>query len=85
MHGQHLHYIASGSIKTPDDELPERLKAILNSLAEVIAQHQPQQVAVEKVFVKLVPLLNPGNEAIYWSPLTRLMGMESTLAELKSV
>ena len=27
--GQHLHYVASGCIKTPDAELPERLKAIV--------------------------------------------------------
>ncbi len=53
--GQQLHYVASGCIKTPDGELPDRLKAILNSLGEVIAQHQPQQVAVEKVFVNVNP------------------------------
>ena len=53
--GQQLSYVASGCIKTPDGELPERLKEILNSLGEVIAQHQPQQVAVEKVFVNVNP------------------------------
>jgi crossover junction endodeoxyribonuclease RuvC len=53
--GQQLSYVASGCIKTPDGELPERLKVILESLGEVIAQHQPQQVAVEKVFVNVNP------------------------------
>jgi len=53
--GQQLHYIASGCIKTPDGELPERLKSILDSLGEVIAQHRPEQVAVEKVFVNVNP------------------------------
>lgn len=53
--GQQLSYVASGCIKTPDGELPERLKVILNSLGEVIAQHRPQQVAVEKVFVNVNP------------------------------
>jgi crossover junction endodeoxyribonuclease RuvC len=53
--GQHLHYVASGCIKTPDGELPERLKAILDSLGEVIAQHRPDQIAVEKVFVNVNP------------------------------
>ncbi|HEU0220241.1 MAG TPA: crossover junction endodeoxyribonuclease RuvC [Gallionella sp.] len=53
--GQQLSYVASGCIKTPDGELPERLKVILDSLGEVIAQHQPQQVAVEKVFVNVNP------------------------------
>lgn len=53
--GQQLHYVASGCIKTPIGELPERLKSILNSLSEVIAQHNPEQVAVEKVFVNVNP------------------------------
>jgi crossover junction endodeoxyribonuclease RuvC len=53
--GQQLHYVASGCIKTPVGELPERLKSILNSLGEVIAHHNPEQVAVEKVFVNVNP------------------------------
>lgn len=53
--GQKLHYVASGCIKTPEGELPERLKVILSGLGEVIAQHQPQQVAIEKVFVNVNP------------------------------
>ena len=53
--GQKLRYVASGCIKTPDGELPERLKVILDSLREVIELHQPQQVAVEKVFVNVNP------------------------------
>lgn len=53
--GQQLHYVASGCIKTPDCELPDRLRVILNSLGKVIAQHQPQEVAVEKVFVNVNP------------------------------
>jgi crossover junction endodeoxyribonuclease RuvC len=53
--GQQLHYVASGCIKTPDGELPERLKVILDSLASVIAQHQPNLAAVEKVFVNVNP------------------------------
>jgi crossover junction endodeoxyribonuclease RuvC len=53
--GQQLSYVASGCIKTPEGELPERLKAILNSLGEVITQHRPDQIAVEKVFVNVNP------------------------------
>lgn len=53
--GQNLHYVASGCIKTPDGELPGRLKVILDSLAEVIALHRPQQVSIEKVFVNVNP------------------------------
>ena len=48
-------YVTSGCIKTPDAALPERLKTILNSLAEIIQQHQPEQVAVEQVFVNVNP------------------------------
>lgn len=53
--GQQLYYVASGCIKTPAGDLPERLKVILNSLGEVINQHQPDQAAVEKVFVNVNP------------------------------
>ncbi|OHC88686.1 MAG: crossover junction endodeoxyribonuclease RuvC, partial [Sideroxydans sp. RIFOXYB12_FULL_59_6] len=53
--GQKLHYVASGCIKTPAGELPERLKVILSSLGEVIAQHRPDLAAVEKVFVNVNP------------------------------
>jgi len=54
--GQQLLYVASGCVRTPPVVgLPERLKVILNSLREVITQHQPDQVAVEKVFVNVNP------------------------------
>ena len=53
--GQQLRYVASGCVKTSEGELPERLKTILESLGSVIAQHNPQQVAVEKVFVNVNP------------------------------
>jgi crossover junction endodeoxyribonuclease RuvC len=53
--GHKLYYITSGIIRTPDAALPQRLKAILDSLGEVIAEHRPAQVAVEKVFVNINP------------------------------
>jgi len=54
--GQTLRYVTCGVVRTPlDAELPERLKAILDSLSEVIAEHAPDQVAVEKVFVNVNP------------------------------
>jgi len=53
--GQTLRYIGSGVVRTPDVALPERLKVILDSLGEVIAEHAPHQVAVEKVFVNVNP------------------------------
>lgn len=53
--GQKVVYVTSGVIRTPAGELPERLKAILENLNEVIATHRPEQVAVEKVFVNVNP------------------------------
>lgn len=53
--GQQLAYVASGCIRTPSGELPQRLKVIVEGLAEVIATYSPEQVAVEKVFVNVNP------------------------------
>ena len=50
-----LVYVTSGCIKSPDGELPDRLKNILLSVQEVITQFAPEQVAVEKVFVNVNP------------------------------
>lgn len=54
-HGSTLAYVVSGRIKSAGSDLPERLKIILENLREVIAEHRPQQVAVEKVFVNVNP------------------------------
>jgi crossover junction endodeoxyribonuclease RuvC len=53
--GQRLRYVTSGIIRTPDGELPARLKAIFDGVIEVILAHRPDQVAVEKVFVNVNP------------------------------
>ena len=53
--GQVLTYVTSGVVRTQDAPLPARLKTILDSLAEVIARHTPDQVAVEQVFVNVNP------------------------------
>ena len=54
--GSRLAYVASGCVKTPEDgSLPLRLKTILDGLREVIAEHRPQQIAVEIVFVNVNP------------------------------
>ncbi len=53
--GTKLSYVASGRIRTPDAGLDQRLKAILEGLGEVIAEHQPAQVTIEKVFVNVNP------------------------------
>lgn len=65
--GEKIIYVASGTIKTASgkknkiegkddrEELPARLKIIIDSLFEVIDTYHPNQVAVEKVFVNVNP------------------------------
>ncbi|MCU6434774.1 crossover junction endodeoxyribonuclease RuvC [Undibacterium sp. Jales W-56] len=53
--GSKLSYIASGTIKTADESLPERLKTILLGVSEIIKTYQPDCAAVEKVFVNVNP------------------------------
>src|SRR6266446_3941198 len=53
--GSKLVYVVSGCIKSGDSDLPDRLKIILENLREVIAQHRPHQIALEKVFVNVNP------------------------------
>ena len=53
--GHKLSYVASGAIKTPDADLPQRLKVILASVSEVIRTYTPDCSAIEKVFVNVNP------------------------------
>jgi len=53
--GNKLSYVTSGCIRTQDGTLPQRLQTILESLREVIATYQPEQAAVEEVFVNVNP------------------------------
>jgi len=43
--------VNSGCIRTPDDALPIRLKSIFRGLSEIIAEYQPTEMAIEKVFM----------------------------------
>ncbi len=55
-HGPRLTYVASGTIRIPTGgELPERLRHILDGMAEVIATYQPEIAVIEKVFVNANP------------------------------
>ncbi|MGM0616179.1 MAG: crossover junction endodeoxyribonuclease RuvC [Pseudomonadota bacterium] len=49
-HGQPV-YVASGCIRTTDSALEQRLAQIYAGLSEVIGQHRPNAVAVERVFL----------------------------------
>jgi crossover junction endodeoxyribonuclease RuvC len=53
--GQSLRYVTSGVIRTPEGELPARLAAILEGIAEVIRSAAPDHSAIEKVFVNVNP------------------------------
>ena len=53
--GASLSYIASGCVKSGNADLSDRLKTILAGLREIIGEHRPQQVALEKVFVNVNP------------------------------
>lgn len=44
-------YITSGIIRLPEDDLPERLRIIFESVTELVELHAPQEVAVEQVFM----------------------------------
>ncbi|MES2772379.1 MAG: crossover junction endodeoxyribonuclease RuvC [Pseudomonadota bacterium] len=54
--GKQLRYLSSGCIKTNAQEsLPMRLGTIYSSLRALVATHQPDQAAVEMVFVNVNP------------------------------
>lgn len=44
-------YVASGCIRVPNGSFPERLKVIYDGIVEILASHQPDAVAIEKVFM----------------------------------
>lgn len=50
--GSRLEHVANGCIRTPAGELAARLHAIFEGLSVVIDQFRPDEMAVEKVFVK---------------------------------
>ena len=55
VHGQRLHYEASGTIHVPRGTLPERLKVLFDGVAEVARQSRADVAVVEIVFVNVNP------------------------------
>lgn len=56
--GQHLQYVASGTIRTTKIErgdLPGRLKILFNGIVEISEHYKPDQACVEIVFVNVNP------------------------------
>jgi crossover junction endodeoxyribonuclease RuvC len=49
--GRHLEYLGSGCIRTDSEDLPGRLKQIYAGVSEVITQFQPDNFAIEQVFM----------------------------------
>lgn len=45
------HYIASGCIRVQSDHFPDRLQTIFSSITDIVTQYQPQQMAIEQVFM----------------------------------
>ncbi|THB72209.1 MAG: crossover junction endodeoxyribonuclease RuvC [Gammaproteobacteria bacterium] len=44
-------YVASGVVKTVQDDFPARLKVIFDGVGQIIEQYQPHCISIEKVFV----------------------------------
>jgi len=53
--GSKLRYIASGTIKSGEGDLPARLKIILDGVSQLAATYQPDCADIEKVFVNVNP------------------------------
>ena len=48
-------YVAAGTVKTSSDALAPRLRLIYDTLAGLVAQHQPDEIAIERVFLARNP------------------------------
>lgn len=44
-------YVASGTVRSPDGEFPDRLRQIFLSVGEIVGEYQPDIVAIESVFM----------------------------------
>lgn len=51
VNGNHHRYLTSGCIRLQSGDLPERLGKIFQTVSELILQWQPDEAAVEEVFV----------------------------------
>jgi crossover junction endodeoxyribonuclease RuvC len=44
-------HIASGCVRAKADTFPERLKQIFDGISVIVAEYEPEQIAIEQVFV----------------------------------
>jgi crossover junction endodeoxyribonuclease RuvC len=49
--GRSFNYIASGSIRIEADYFPDRLKQIFDGIVQIVTMYQPEQMAIEQVFM----------------------------------
>jgi crossover junction endodeoxyribonuclease RuvC len=49
--GNNLDYIACGVIKMETRDFPDRLNTIFTDISDIIAEHRPDMVAIEEVFM----------------------------------
>jgi len=52
---EQLSYVSSGCIKSGTGEMPDRLGVIYKGLCELVAEYQPDEVAIEQVFLAKNP------------------------------
>jgi crossover junction endodeoxyribonuclease RuvC len=53
--GNQICYVASGVIRLPRKPLPQRLGIIFQSVQEIMLEHEPDQMAIEEVFLAKNP------------------------------
>lgn len=53
--GDERHYVASGCVRTKAVSMMERLQQIFTSVRELMQQYQPQEIALEQVFMHRNP------------------------------
>lgn len=53
--GQRNRWLASGCVRCPDGALPERIARIFSAIELILSTHQPDVVAIEKVFMARNP------------------------------
>jgi crossover junction endodeoxyribonuclease RuvC len=49
--GPQLHYVASGVIRTAQGDFAARLCEIFRCMKAIVAEYQPQEIAIERVFM----------------------------------
>jgi len=49
--GSAVRYVASGCIRTQGEDIAVRLREIFAGVGDIVAQHQPAELAIERVFV----------------------------------